>query len=239
MQQDYIGDELTLFEQAKNWKAYWSSYLQPYLKGDVLEVGAGLGGTTIALSQFPRKSWTCLEPDPTLTAQLEKKLALGEIPADTTIITGTLSDIPAASKYDCIIYIDVIEHIEDDYAELAHAGRFLKENGTLFVLVPAHQWLFSPFDKAIGHYRRYNKERLKAAGSTSGLTLHSLKYLDTTGLLASSVNKVLLRQSMPTSGQIAFWDKVIVPTSRLIDKLLGNSLGKTVIGIWQNKKRED
>lgn len=231
MEQEYIGDELTLFEKATNWKAYWATFLAPHLKGDVLEVGAGLGGTTIALSTYPTTSWTCLEPDPALTAQLSAKHQAGELGREVKIITGTLQDLDPGVQYDCIMYIDVIEHIEDDRAELAHAATFLRPGGHLFVLVPAHQWLYSPFDKAIGHYRRYDKQRLRSAGPVN-LQLKYVKYLDTVGLLASSVNKLFLKQSMPTAAQIGLWDGMMVPVSKVVDKLSGHLVGKTVIGLW-------
>ena len=39
----YPGGELELFKRATRWKAYWSSRIRPRVKGDVLEVGAGIG----------------------------------------------------------------------------------------------------------------------------------------------------------------------------------------------------
>src|SRR5262249_46525548 len=38
----YIGDELDLFALAHRWKAYWISHIGRWVRGDVLEVGAGL-----------------------------------------------------------------------------------------------------------------------------------------------------------------------------------------------------
>ena len=69
----YPGEELELFEEAKNWKAYMSGMLQPYIRGKVLEVGAGMGETTCYLFTSAVSQWTCLEPDPNLFALLEKK----------------------------------------------------------------------------------------------------------------------------------------------------------------------
>lgn len=235
MELEYIGDELSLFENAKNWKSYWSSFLLPYLKGDVLEVGAGLGGTTQVLTTQPVASWTCLEPDAALVEELKNKINSGLIGDHTKVITGVLSDIEPDRLFDCIMYIDVIEHIEGDKAELENASQHLKPGGTLFVLVPAHQWLYSPFDKAIGHYRRYNKAMLRNAGPAN-LQLNKLKYLDGVGLSASIVNKFFLKQSLPTKSQIRFWDSTIVPLSRIVDPLTAHLMGKTVIGIWKKEK---
>ena len=45
----YLGSELDLFAMASNWKAYIKREIGPYVKGHVLEVGAGIGETTKAL----------------------------------------------------------------------------------------------------------------------------------------------------------------------------------------------
>jgi hypothetical protein len=57
-------------------------------------------------------------------------------------------------------------------------------------------------------------------------------YLDAVGMAASMANRLLLRASMPTQGQILFWDRVLVPASRVIDPLLARSVGKSVVAIW-------
>jgi len=58
-------------------------------------------------------------------------------------------------------------------------------------------------------------------------------YPDSVGLLASLGNRLFLSQSMPGPGQIAFWDKVMVRCSRLVDPLLFHALGKSVLSVWR------
>jgi hypothetical protein len=106
----------------------------------------------------------------------------------------------------------------------------LKPGGYLVVLGPAHQWFFSPFDQAIGHYRRYNRASL-AALKPQGLTLQRIKYLDSVGLLASLGSR-LLSQKMPTPSQIKLWDQWMVPISRCLDRILNFTIGKSVLGVW-------
>lgn len=230
--ENYVGDELALFEKAKNWKNYYGSYLKPYLIGNVMEVGAGIGGTTLILCNGSQNKWVCLEPDGNLVAEIEKMIHLGKLPNYCEAVKGTLSSINPSNKYDAIIYIDVIEHIEDDKSEIALAVQYLKDGGTLMVLVPAHQYLFNKFDAALGHFRRYNKKMLREV-VPEGLEEVKIFYLDCIGLLASLTNKWFLKQSIPTAKQIIFWDNVIIRISKLIDPILGYTLGKTVIGIWK------
>jgi len=52
-------------------------------------------------------------------------------------------------------------------------------------------------------------------------------------MLASMANKILLKTANPSLKQILFWDKVLIPLSRIIDRLLFFTIGKSVIGIWE------
>jgi hypothetical protein len=69
----YVGNELDLFANATNWKRYWASRVRGFLKGDVLEVGAGLGTNTELLLSDRTASWTCLEPDPALAERMRAR----------------------------------------------------------------------------------------------------------------------------------------------------------------------
>jgi SAM-dependent methyltransferase len=146
-------------------------------------------------------------------------------------VCGTLESLPG-QEFDTIIYIDVLEHISNDREELIHAGSHLRPGGHLIVLSPAHQRLFSPFDAAIGHFRRYNSAMLRAI-SPAGLRLERMRYLDCAGLILSAANMLLLRQSMPTRAQLRFWDHWVIPVSRILDKLFRYSIGKTIIAVWR------
>lgn len=227
---EYEGGELELFAHATNWKAYWSSALRGWVRGDVLEVGAGIGTNTELLCAATRGVWTCLEPDAQLSERA--RAAHAHLGARCEHVTGTLAGIPEARTFDTILYLDVLEHIADDRGETARAARHLRAGGHLVVLAPAHQALYSPFDRAIGHHRRYDKASLRAL-APEGLALERLFYLDCAGLAASLANRVLLRQSLPTLAQVRTWDRCLVPLSRVFDRVLARSAGKTVVGVWR------
>jgi SAM-dependent methyltransferase len=229
---DYIGNELQLFAAAHNWKRYWSGVIAPFVRGRVLDVGAGLGATARAFAHHPGISdWTCLEPDRRLAAALPVKLEEYRLPFRTRVRCGTLADLHPTYRFDAVLYIDVLEHIRDDAGELVRAAAQVAEGGHLVVLSPAHQWLYSPFDQAIGHERRYTRETLRSS-APEDLRLVRLDYLDAVGLAASLGNRLFLRRAMPSAVQIAAWDRWMVPLSRHLDPLLGHNFGKTVIGVW-------
>jgi SAM-dependent methyltransferase len=230
----YVGSELALFAEAKNWKRYFGHLMEPYLGKEVLEVGAGVGGTTQLLCSERQLRWVGLEPDRGLAAELEQASRNGALPSCFRLALGTIADLAEQDGFDTILYVDVLEHIEDDAGELIRAAERLLPGGHLVVLSPAHQWLYSAFDAAIGHYRRYSRRSL-AALTPESLELVRLIYVDAVGLLASLGNRLLLRRSLPTTQHIAFWDKAMIPLSRCLDPLLARSLGKTVLGVWRKK----
>jgi 2-polyprenyl-3-methyl-5-hydroxy-6-metoxy-1,4-benzoquinol methylase len=120
---DYVGDELEIFALALRWKAYFASSLAPYINGAVAEVGAGLGAITRALcNPAASADWLCIEPDEKMAAQLRQSHASGRLPARCGVHCGILADLPVERKFTTIIYIDVLEHIEDDQRELNDAA---------------------------------------------------------------------------------------------------------------------
>jgi SAM-dependent methyltransferase len=227
----YSGAELDLFKHAVRWKRYFASELGPYISGEVLEVGAGIGATARFLCEAHHSGWTSLEPDARLARRLTEDVAAHPLPAPMVVREGTIRTLPARSLFDTVLYIDVLEHVEDDGEELRESAVRVRESGQLIVLAPAHNWLFSPFDEAIGHFRRYSRRSLVAIGP-SNLQLVRAFYLDSLGLFVSLANRLALRARYPTDAQIRVWDRMI-PLSRMLDRLTGQRLGKTVVAIWK------
>ncbi len=228
----YIGSELEIFREAVNWKNYYGGLIRPFFGQDVLEVGAGIGATTEWLCGGSENRWVCLEPDAQMAEEIRRKIDRAELPSNCRIAARTVSELELDELFDAVLYIDVLEHIEDDRGEAEAAVRHLKVGGHLIVLAPAHQSLYTPFDKAIGHYRRYNKNSLTAL-IPAELRRVKLIYLDSIGAFASLGNKIALRQSMPTLRQIHLWDRKLVPLSKIFDRLIRFRAGKSVLGIWQ------
>ncbi len=227
----YQGSELELFRHARNWKAYVASELGRHLSGRVVEVGAGLGATTAALCNSGVSDWLCLEPDPEMARRVANDITEGLLPVVCRSRCGVVEDLGGEEYFDVALFIDVLEHIEDDREELQRVARRMDSGGRIVVLSPAHQWLFSPFDAAIGHFRRYRRaDAVKL--NPAGWILERADYLDSAGLVLSLVNKLLLRRAMPTLGQVLVWDRAVVPVSRLFDPLFGRRLGKTILFVW-------
>jgi len=159
----------------------------------------------------------------------------GQLPKFCSVYNGTTEDLQEKNLcFDTILYVDVLEHIQDDYAELQRAAHLLIDNGVVIVLAPAHSFLFSAFDRQIGHYRRYDREALRAV-CPAGLAIERMAYLDSMGMCASLANRLLLSNAMPTLPQIRFWDRVLVRMSRFADPIVFHHIGKSILAVMRKR----
>ena len=79
-------------------------------------------------------------------------------------------------SYGFLILFDVIEHIDEPKPFLEAALYHLKPGGHVFVNVPACQRLYSRYDIAAGHFRRYDKPLLRRQLEAAGLAVRSMHY---------------------------------------------------------------
>lgn len=225
---EYVGGELELFAEARNWKRYWSAMLRPFVHGRVLDAGCGIGANADHVWNQGMTHYTFLEPDGHLLAQVpEHSWSSDEQSAER--IQGTTGDL-TGRQFDTILYIDVIEHIADAKEEVHRAAELLVHGGHLLIVVPAFNMLFSEFDRAIGHHRRYTKRSLRNE-LPPGLEVVALRYLDSAGLLLSLGNKWFLKQRAPKPSQIRLWDRCVVPISRITDKFVFHGFGRSLVCI--------
>lgn len=223
----YDGNELDLFAHAQCWKHYFTAIISPFIRGDVVEVGAGIGSNTnLLISNSQPRSWLAIEPDQNQAKVLANTIA---VPSRC----GTVFDLPL-HEYDTVLYIDVLEHIKNDREELIRAAERLRPGGHIVVLAPAHMYLYSQFDRSIGHFRRYQRADLEQL-TPPACEIEMSIYLDSVGWLASLGNRAFLRQSLPTLRQILLWDRVLVRLSRFVDRLCFYRAGKTVVVVWQKR----
>lgn len=230
----YVGQELELFALATNWKRYVKEEIGNYLIGDVLEIGAGIGGTTVALHDGTAHRWVCLEPDHHQAKRLRATLTKSWGVDAPAVIAGSLRALADRPSFDCVLYLDVLEHIQDDRGQIEEAARVVRPGGHIVVLSPAYQWLFSEFDKSIGHIRRYDKRNIRSL-MPSGWVETKLAYLDSVGVLLSLANAIALRRALPSRLQLSLWDRLCVPLSRIVDWVLWGKFGKSVLAIWENR----
>jgi SAM-dependent methyltransferase len=126
-----------------------------------------------------------------------------------------------AAKYDAIILFDVIEHIDDPVSFMSSALYHLKTGGHVFINVPALQSLYSKFDVAVGHCRRYNKGTLEAELAKAGIRKVDDRYWGLTMLPLLALRKLWLslRSEGPATGTTVV-QRGLVPPGKLADAVL-------------------
>jgi hypothetical protein len=221
----YQGKELENFDLAKFWRKYIYFQIKLFLKNEILEVGAGIGSFTKNYKDSFNKI-TLIEPDKYNFKQLKKNLKSKNI----TILNTSIKKIK--KKFNCILYMNVLEHIKDHEKEINFAISKLYRNGFLIILVPAHQKLFTEFDKAVGHYRRYSMNFFKKKFKNS--VLEKLIFLDFFGYFLYFFNNLFLKKEVyPSKFKILIWDKIFTPITIVIDFLIRYKFGKNILCIYK------
>lgn len=138
---------------------------------DILEAGCGTGGNLAMLARYGAVH--AMELDAT-------SLAYATARGIGTVLRGKLPDeIPFDKKFDLIVLLDVLEHVEEDEKTLATLASRLKPGGWLVLTVPAYQFLYGPHDAMHHHFRRYNRSGLKTLLVGKGVQITLLSYFNT------------------------------------------------------------
>ena len=217
----YPGKELEIFDKAIVFQKYIYFLTKKFLKNKTLEVGAGLGSFTrnyfkeindVSITEIDQNNFNILK----------EKFKNEQI----NIFSEKIQQIKG--KFESIIYLNVLEHIESDLEEINDALSKLSKGGYLIIVVPAHQKLFTNFDKEIGHFRRYDKKFFKR--NYNNASIEKLVYIDAMGYFLYFLNKVIFsKETYPSSLKVQIWDKIFTPITILVDFILGYKFGKNVL----------
>jgi SAM-dependent methyltransferase len=140
------------------------------VQGPLFDIGGGNGGMAQALAEDGME--VCLvEPGETAVANARGKGLANLVCATFEAAGFRPGTLPAVGLF------DVLEHIEDHQGFLRALRTAMRPRARLFVSVPAHAWLWSPFDAAVGHYRRYALPQLETELARAGFTVVRGSYL--------------------------------------------------------------
>ena len=134
----------------------------------VLEVGCGTGNVLRVLRQ------AC--PDGTVVG-LElwfDGLRFAQQRSAGPLVQGDVRHCPFGKPFDLIGMFDVLEHVPEDLETLRALREALTPGGCLMLTVPAHQYLWSYFDEAAHHCRRYSAREIRARMVEAGFQVEFL-----------------------------------------------------------------
>jgi hypothetical protein len=133
------------------------------------------------------------------------------------------------SQPDTIIYVNVLEHIADDKAELTYMYESLPVDGHVCIFVPALQWLYGTADENLGHFRRYHKKPLETLLQAVGFKIVKSRYFDIVGVLPWWILFCLFKNKEVKAGQVSVYDKVVIPIMRRIENKIPLPIGKNIL----------
>jgi SAM-dependent methyltransferase len=216
---------------AVNYHRWIADVFRPYVGRAVVEIGIGHG----ALYEYlPR-------PDLYVGTDLDLEMveaARARFPG-RRFSTADIADTELHARFaglgvDTVICVNVLEHVQDDRAAVANMLRVLEPGGHLLLFVPAFQALYNEMDRLAGHVRRYTTADLGALFQGSGASVVRLDYFNAIGGVGWWVNRLAKPRSLETStisGQIALFDRYILPLSRRVDPLTRRWFGQSGICI--------
>ncbi len=135
-------------------------------------------------------------------------------------------------RFDSILCVNVLEHIEDHAAALAAMFRVLLNKGCLNLLVPAHPMLYGTPDEIAGHFRRYRRRDLTRLLREAGFAIRHAYYFNGFGAIPYFLNARILRPktlSGAVDTQIVVYDRFFVPLLRRLESRLRPPFGQSII----------
>lgn len=233
---NYSTSDLEALADLDNYYKWILDEIRPFLGTHLAEVGAGIGNFTKFLVDAklvgnPTSTLEAFEPASNLYRQLRDTLHHTHPVLTKTgrLITRHGTFQASAEQFDTIILINVLEHIEHDqeFVNLAHQS--LTPGGVLIVFVPALQRLYSALDKAVGHYRRYEKTQLNALLVRGGFDISRAKYMDCVGVLSWYILHVLFGSQYISPLMARIYDRWFVPVTQRIENRWDPFIGKNIL----------
>jgi SAM-dependent methyltransferase len=134
----------------------------------ILDIGCGDGLFFDKLSPFGRVEG--VEPDAALLSPGGRwRHVIHAVPFDP--------GFQPEHRYDVVLMLDVLEHLEDPDTALRHACRLLSPRGIVVITVPAFQWLWTRHDELNRHVRRYDRPSIHGLARSAGLEVFRERYL--------------------------------------------------------------
>ena len=220
--------EFTALEEAWNYRRALIREFGGDLRGEVLEVGAGIGQMTQELAAQPGVRRTvAVEPDPSFCAEHRRRLPGCEL------VQGTVANLPAGSSFEAILSVNVLEHIGEDAAELArYFGLLRQRRGCLCLFVPARPEIYAPLDGDLGHFRRYTRPELRRKLEDAGFRVERLHYFNCLGYFAWWFSFCLLKKRSLEPRQVRLYDRVFFPAVHFLEKrVMRPPFGQSLLAI--------
>lgn len=216
--------ELTLesMNQAQWYNQWTLNKFKKYIRGQILEVGCGIGNFTKQLTRYG-KVWA-VDINKNYLDKLKKisgvEVGFGDIEKGEYFFTN--------KQFNTIICLNVLEHIEEDSQAIKNMYEVLNNDGDLILLVPSHPFLYGEIDKSIGHFRRYSKKEIVDKLQASGFVILKFRSLNLLGSLGWFISGRLLKNRIIGQSKIRLFNAV-APIFLRIEDLIPPPFGTSFL----------
>lgn len=204
--------------------------------GKVLDVGCGSGKFLLELKQL---GWQTDGADTVLAQSRKRGLTIKQADLQT-------QSLPFPKNYfDLVVCLDTLEHMRDDKRLVKEMAQVTKTKGIIIISVPAYSWLFSYWDKMLGHFRRYRKKTLLRAIPKDQLKIKFISYYFSFLLLPAMLVrliKVAVRQKQRsdfTTDPLPIFSHALVSLFGRLEliwlKRFTIPFGLSLVGVFQKK----
>ncbi len=139
-------------------------------RGKVLDIGAGTGRM---LSELKQMGWQVKGVDTEKQAVKQSQRRGIEL----KLCDINKQSLPfKANSFELVLCLDTLEHLTNEVKALKEINRVTKPGGIIILTLPAYQWLYSYWDKMLGHKRRYSKQSLKKIIKAKNFNIEYLGY---------------------------------------------------------------
>lgn len=218
---------------AVNYHQWILQIFEPYLGTRIVEVGAGTGSFSELVLKHKPESLSLVEPSEEMHKMLNERVAqldsATKITTYNTIFGDVADQLKATQRPDSIIYVNVLEHILDDEAELATVYRTVSSGGRVLIFVPALSWLYGNLDEHLGHHRRYTKPELESKCRRAGFRIVECRYFDIAGIVPWWLKYRLFKSSTMEPRTVRTYDTYVVPASRAVESIIRPPIGKNLL----------
>jgi glycosyltransferase involved in cell wall biosynthesis len=179
-------------ERLSRYNAFLWERMAPWIGRRVLEVGAGTGIITRRLADCERVVATDTRPE--YLALLRNAFErVPHVEVRSLVLGERTADLPEGD-FDTVVCCNVLEHVEDDARALRQLHDALAAGGRLVLVVPLLARLYGSIDRALGHYRRYEPDELRAKLEAVGFEVEALRPFNVIGILGWYLNSVWLKR---------------------------------------------
>jgi len=221
----YEGKDLEAMSFAQNYHNWIYENIETELGTKITEIGSGVGNFTEFLLRNDHARIDAYEPCTKmhLNNKFSKNPRVNCINSNFELVSKCYD-----YKYDSVIFINVLEHIQQDLDAIKNAYNITRPGGKLIIFVPALQFLYSKFDRSIGHYRRYQKSELTKLVQNASFKIISCEYFDSIGIIPWFVFMKVMRRGLSVRNTFTY-DSFVVPWLKILEKIISPPLGKNLL----------